>query len=361
MKTSLQENLSILSNLHGTSGFEKTIGNYLIKKFKKLDQFELESDGLGSLAFIKKAKNSSFAPTVSFSAHMDEVGFLVTKISDDGFIYFTPLGGISAHVSLGQRFVITTNNGEEHIAISGCKAPHILSPTERKSLIPLDKFFLDLGLDSRKKVETLGITEGNQITPFQEEVVFVKGNNRIIGKAFDNRVSVASLIELGKEINSLELDCNVILIATVQEEIGLRGALTSAYKWKAEVGFALDVTYAEDIPRYDRKAVCLGSGVSFSLIDDATVTSPILLTLMQQIAKENEIDFTFDKSVTGGTDAGAIQLAKDGVKVMSLSIPSRYMHTHNTIVDLNDILQTISLAKCFILQFNKDSFSKISK
>ncbi len=359
MKNSIKVNLEILSNLHGVSGFEKSIGNYLIKQFKQLDQFEIENDQLGSIAFIKKAKDSKNVPTVSFSAHMDEVGFLVSKITKDGFIFFTPLGGLSTHVLLGQRFVITTNEGKEFVAVSGSKAPHILTDEELEKLIPMDKLYLDVGVDSRKKIEEMEIIEGNQITPFQEELLFVEGNDRVIGKALDDRAGLAALIEIGKAINEKDLDCNLILVATVQEEIGLRGALTSAYKWTPDVGFAIDVTYAEDTPRYARKAVELGSGVSFSMVDDATVTSPKLFALMQKIAVKNQINFTYDQSITGGTDAGTIQLARDGVRVMSLSIPSRYMHTHNTIIDLNDIKAVSTLAIKFISEFNQKELNKL--
>lgn len=347
--------LSELSNLSGISSREQEVANFIKNKLSKY-HFTFERDNLGSLAVIKKAKNSN-RPIVSFTAHMDEVGFMITSIEKEGYIKFSPIGGWWGHVLLGQQLKIVTDKGDEIIGVVGSKPPHILKAPEASRVIKPSEMFLDIGANSDKEIKELGIKIGNQIVPNQFKTVPLL-NERIVGKAHDDRASIAVGIEVMKKLANNN-DVNAIFVASVQEEVGLRGARTSAYKWTPDIAFAIDVTIANDTPGIPKAETILGSGPALSLFDSSIIGNPKLISHLEEVAKKYKIPYTFDSLTGGGTDAGLIHLTKEGVITMTISIPSRYMHSHNSIVDLKDVENTINLIFHFIQDLTQKDLENI--
>ncbi len=344
-----------LSNAEGISGFEDNIAELIKQKLAGVKGITFDRDNLGSLAVFKKGTGGEDAPTISFTAHMDEIGFMITEITKEGFAKFTAIGGWWGHVVLGQRLKVHLSSGKELVGIVGSKPPHLLTLAESKMVLKIKDLFLDFGADSKEQLVEWGLGLGDPVVPYQDTAFSTLNPNRIIGKAFDNRISVLMGIELIRRLAKEEHEANVLFIGSTQEEVGLRGARTSAYKWTPDVAFAVDVTFAYDTPGMEPKDTKLGTGVALSLFDSSVIGNPKLLKYTEQIAKDNDIKYTFDGLVGGGTDAGVIHLTKDGVITMTLSIPSRYMHSHNSMIDLVDLEQTVKLGVAFVKSFTKDS------
>ncbi|BDV03514.1 MAG: M42 family metallopeptidase [Candidatus Hepatoplasma scabrum] len=352
----LIKNAIKLSNLNGISSREEDIATYLKSELKSISNLKIERDGLGSIAFIKKGKKDG--PIISFTTHMDEVGFMITNISKDGFISFSPIGGWWSHVILAQLLRIITEENKSVIGVVGSKPPHLLTREEAQKVLSIKSLFIDVGAKSKEEVLKLGINIGDQVVPYQNDVHKIL-NNRLIGKAFDNRISVATGIEIMQQIATKELDATVIFVCSSQEEVGLRGAKTSSYKWTPDIAFAIDVTIANDTPGLIANDTKLGSGPALSLFDSSILANPNLFKKIKQIAEKNKINYTIDSLTGGGTDAGTIHLTKNGVVTMTISIPSRYMHSHNSIIDLKDAQLTANLVVKILDELNTDSINEI--
>ncbi len=348
------------SNLNGIAAFEESIAKEIKEDLKDIKGLKFEYDNLGSIAVIKKSKLKD-APTVAIYTHMDEVGFMVTDISPKGFISFSPIGGWWGHVVLAQKLTITTSKGKEYVGVVGSMPPHLLDAAAAKNVLKIDQMFIDLGVDSKAEVEKLGIQVGDMITPTQDTAFVSSVNeNRVIGKAHDNRISIVAGLEIMRRIADEELPANFILVGTTQEEVGLRGARTSAFKWTPDVAFAVDVTFCYHTPGMKSSETKLGSGPALSLFDSYTIANKHLINEVKEAAKKNKISYTVDSMTGGGTDAGAIQLAKDGVKAMTISIPSRYMHSHNSIIDVNDVSSVADLVVAFVKGFDAKALERIT-
>ncbi len=357
MRDNIIKNAIKYSNLKGIPGHENKIAEELRKELESIGSFEFERDGLGSLAIIKKSNNPD-AKTVTISTHMDEVGFVVTGINPKGFVKMSPLGGWWSHVVLGQRFTITTRSGEEITGVAGAKPPHVLTMPEREKTVELSKIFLDIGATTRKEVEDWGIQLGDMITPYQDSAYVTKNPNRVVGKAHDNRISVVAGIEIMKELADKDLDVNVILIGTVQEEVGLRGAKTSAHKWTGDLSFAIDVTICNGMPGMEEADTQIGAGAALGIFDRSVIANVNLLDSVRDEAKASNIRHTLDW-VPGGTDSGSIHLTKDGVVTMTISIPSRYFHTHNSMIDAGDVEEVVKLTSNYIKGLNSDKIDSL--
>lgn len=358
MRENIIKNAIKYSNLNGIPGYEEKIAQEFKKDLQQIGDFEFERDNLGSLAIIKKSKKEN-AKTVTISAHMDEVGFVVTHIDKKGFIKMTPLGGWWSHVVLGQRFLITTREGKEIIGIAGSKPPHVLPLEARANTVPLTQIFLDLGATSREEVESWGIQYGDMITPYQDTAFVTNNENIVVGKAHDDRISMVAGIEIMRELANKDLDVNVILIATAQEEVGLRGAKTSAHKWTGDLSFAVDVTICNGMPGMEERDVKIGSGAALSMFDRSVIANVKLLDDVRNFAKSNEIKFALDSLQGGGTDSGSIHLTKDGVVTMTISIPSRYFHSHNSMIDARDVVEVSKLISGYISQLDETKIENL--
>lgn len=339
--------LKNLSELNGVSGFENQVAAYIEKQIKPFVD-EIQYDGLGSLLAIKKGTNPNL--TVMLAAHMDEVGFLVSQIEDSGMIRLTPVGGWWGHVLLAQVMTLTTREGKTFQGIIGAKPPHGMSPEARSKVIEIKDMYLDLGFSTKKDIESKGIRIGDMITP-QTDAMILNDTDILMGKAWDNRVSCGVLIELMRRLKTVKTEASIIATFTVQEEVGLRGAKTSAYKAKPDLAFSIDVTLSHDLPGAPKQDTRLGQGVALSILDASVISHRGLVEDVERVAKIHQIPFTYDVMPVGGNDAGEIHKVFDGVVAMTLSIPCRYYHSHTSLVHLKDVELTTQILEKYVIQF----------
>jgi len=343
----LVETLEMLSNARGVTGREEEVAD-LMKKFLKPYVDEIREDKLGNVIGIKRGRKN--APKVMLAAHMDEIGLLVKAILKEGFLLFTKIGGIDDRILLAQKVIVCTEKGPLH-GIVGSKPPHIQKEEERKKVVTFDDLFVDIGAETEKEARTMGVKIGDVIV---FDVRFGKiGKDIVIGKALDDRVGCAVMIEVMKCLK--KTDCTVYAVGTVQEEVGLRGAATSSFGIDPDVGIALDVTVAGDMPflREGDAPIRMRKGPSVSIADSGLITHPKVLRLLVDAAEENKIPYQLETGLQGSTDAARIALTREGVPSGVISVPTRYIHSATSMLSLQDTENVIKLAVAAIQKIQK--------
>src|SRR5699024_5928475 len=302
---------------------------------------DVYTDNLGSL-IAKKTGNAS-GPKIMIAGHLDEVGFLVTRIDDNGFIYFQTIGGWWSQVMLAQRVTILGSDGDV-TGVIGSKPPHILTPEARKQPVKIEDMFIDVGASSKEEAEKFGIRPGDSIVPYFEFTP-LKNEKMILAKAWDNRIGCAIAIDVLKELQNEEHPTTVYGVGTVQEEIGLRGAKTSAHKINPDIGIGVDVGVAGDTPGItDKEADSkLGEGPQIMLYDASALSHKGLRNFIVDICDELNIPYQYATMPGGGTDTGSIHTSGDGAPSISITIPTRYIHTHAAILHRDDFDHTVKL------------------
>jgi endoglucanase len=339
--------LKELVDTHGAPGFEGQVATVMERYLKGVGPFT--RDRLGS--FICEKKGSAPGPKVMLAGHLDEVGFMVKSVTKEGFVKFLPLGGWWGHVVLGQRLIIKTRKGDV-VGVVGSKPPHELQDEDRKKVIEVKNMFIDVGAtsdwDARKKLD---IRPGDPIVPDSAFTVMANPN-LLLAKAWDNRIGCALAAETAKRLQGVAHPNTVYAVATVQEEVGLRGAQTSAFKVAPDVGIALDVGIAHDTPgtEGDEK---LGGGPLIVVYDASCIPNRGLLDLTIDTAKKLRIDLQFESVERGGTDAGRIHVNAEGVPSISMGVPARYIHSHVSIIDRRDFEATVKLLVGLVKRLDK--------
>jgi len=299
------------------------------------------TDNLGSLIAEKKGKEDG--PKVMVAGHLDEVGFMVTRIDDDGFLSFQTVGGWWSQVMLAQRVTIMTEKGDI-TGVIGSKPPHILSPAARKKPVEIKDMFIDIGASSKEEAEEFGVRPGDSVVPYFE---FTQMNNEkmLLAKAWDNRIGCAIAIDVLKQLADEDHPNTVYGVATVQEEVGLRGARTSAHAIQPDIGFGVDVGIAGDTPGITSKEADskLGDGPQIILYDASMISHKGVRDLVIKTAEENDIPFQYSSMPGGGTDSGAIHLTADGVPSLSITVPTRYIHSHAAMLHRDDYENAVKL------------------
>ncbi len=331
------ELLKRLSEASGIPGHEEEIRAIIRGELQgTVDEFE--TDLLGNLIAHKRGQG----PKVAIAAHMDEIGFLVSYVDEKtGFLRVEPLGGFDPRTLIAQRVRVHTGSGVLIGAI-GVKPVHILPEEERKKVPQVKDLFVDVGLGEKaKKV----VSVGDMVTLHQE---FVEMGDFVSGKSLDDRLGIYVGIEALKRVREHRAD--IYFVGTVQEEVGLRGARTSAFAISPEIGVALDVTIACDIPdaKPQERVTEAGKGVAIKLKDSASISHPKLVRFLVDLAEEKGIPYQLEILPRGGTDAGAMQLAREGAAVVTLSIPTRYVHTAVEAAHKRDIQAAIDLLAAFL-------------
>lgn len=326
--------LKKLSQLHGVSGDEKQVAHYLVENFRQTES-KLFTDKLGSVI----ATNGVESNKVSIVAHMDEVGFMISYIDESGLLYFNPVGSWFSQSMLNHRVEIKTATGEMYLGIIGSASPHAL-PNKMDTKITIDEMFIDIGCDSKQEVLAKGIELGNFVVPVGE---YQELGNKILSKALDNRVACALLLDLANEINNNKININYV--ATVQEEVGLRGAQTSSTIIESDVAIVLDVTVCGDTPNVDSKKfqTNMNQGPSICLFDKRTIPNQKLLGYVKEIAEKHEIPVQYYTMQTGATDGGRYNVMAGGCAVISIGVPSRYIHANNSMISQEDYQNTLKL------------------
>jgi putative aminopeptidase FrvX len=335
---SLADNLEQLSNACGVAGREEEVRNLMVKLLKPHAD-EVVVDRLENVIAVKRGKKDKLK--VMLAAHMDEVGLMVKTISKEGFLQFTKMGGIDDRILMAQKVNVLTDKAVLP-GIVGSKPPHIQKEEERKKIVTYDELFIDVGAESREDAKEMGVKIGD---PVAFDVKYVKiGKDAVMGKAFDDRIGCAVMVEALKQLQ--ETECTVYAVGTVQEELGLRGAGTAAFGIDPDVGIALDVTVAGDVPgvREFDTTVKMGKGPALSVTDSGLITHPKVLRLLMGAAEENKIPFQLETGLMGTTDAARISLTRQGVPSGTISIAARYIHSPVGIVSLKDAENSAKLA-----------------
>ena len=329
--------LKELCLINGTSGDEGKVRDYIITQIK--DYCEYSVDNLGSIIAYKKGKKAP-KQKISINAHMDEVGFIVTGITDDGYLRFTSVGGIDSRVCLDR---IVTVGKKAVKGVIGDKAFHLLSSDEKDRCPSFDDLLIDIGATSKDEAEQY-VSLGDFVYFYSDYVEL--GNGYIKAKALDDRIGCMLMIELIKS----ELEYDTVFCFNVQEEVGLRGSKCTSYAVDADIAIVLESTTAADLDGVSgANRVCvLGDGPVISFMDNRTIYDRELFELGFTVAKENNIPAQTKTAVAGGNDAGAIQTSGDGARVMAISLPTRYIHSGASVVKASDIDETRRLLKALL-------------
>jgi putative aminopeptidase FrvX len=333
----VKELLQKLSNAHGVSGSEGSV-YAVIKKELKGHVDEIREDAMGNLIAIKKGNKFK----VMLAAHMDEIGLMVKFVDEKGFLRFVALGGWYGPTLYNQRVILHSTKGPVYGVIGG-KPPHMMDDEERKRGVKIDDMFIDVGATNRQEVEVLGVDVGTPVTIDREFVEL--GNGRVTGKAFDNRAGVAMLIKTLKEVES---PLTIFGVFTVQEEVGLKGARTSAYALDPDCAIATDVTIPGDHPGIEMKdaPVEMGKGPVVTIVDSSgrgLIANRKIVSWLKEAADKNSIPVQLEVGSGGTTDATAIHLTKGGIPSTTVSIPSRYIHSPVEVIDLRDLEAGVNL------------------
>lgn len=334
--------LKSICEIPGIGGREDAVIAFVKEQMNGLVD-DISVDRVGNVVGVK---NGSGGPTVMISAHMDEIGFVVKHIDDKGFIRLQAVGGFDPRVLPAQRVIVHASNGEQlrGVMANQSKPIHLLSGNDMPAP-KIDDIFVDVGLTGDEVKERVEL--GDMVT--MDRTVERAGNN-IIGKAMDDRVSVFIMLEALRKLGDATPNATIVAVASVQEEVGLRGARTSAFNIDPDIGVALDVTLAMDIPGgAEQDAVTrLGAGAAIKIMDSSHISNHKLVQHFRQLARDNDITHQMEILPRGGTDAGGILLARGGLPVITLSLPTRYIHTVNEMISAADLQSAIDLLALYI-------------
>jgi putative aminopeptidase FrvX len=335
-------NLELLERLCQTPGIgsrESAIREIVREELAPLVD-EQHVDTLGNLISIRNGSG----PRVMIAAHMDEIGFVVRHIDDDGYIRLQPVGGFDARVLGAQRVQVHPRSGDPLPGTlqAGTKPVHLLAAGESKEL-KLEDLFVDTGLNVDMLKER--VTIGDMVTL---DRATVRMGEQVVSKSLDDRLGVYVMIEAVRATTSG--DAEIVAVATTQEEVGLRGAQTSAFHLQPDIAIALDVTIAGDIPGLpsDMVVTRLGGGAAIKMFDSSQLPHPAITETLRNIAESENIPYQLEVLPRGGTDAGAIQLARSGAYTGTVSIPCRYVHSVNESANVDDIDACVQLLARFI-------------
>lgn len=337
------EMLKTLSNLDGISGREDAVRAYILEQIKKSPaQMQTQVDALGNI-ICKISGKARADKHIMLAAHMDEVGFIITDITDDGYLRFATVGGIDPSVICGKRVKIGENKG-----VIGCKAVHLCNEKEKDTLLKPENLLIDIGVSSK--------AEAQKLVKIGDSAVFdttaAGMQDLLIGKAFDDRVGCALLLELLKEIPPYD----VTFVFTVQEEVGLRGAGVAAFAVQPDMAIVIDATTAADTADTEtHNQVCkIDNGPVVSFMDKATLYDAEVYQKIRALADAASIPNQTKTVIAGGNDAGAIQKAASGVRVAAVSLPCRYIHSPNTVISQSDMQHTKALLQRILQEFGHD-------
>ena len=332
------EKLKALCAFSGVSGNEDDVREFIISGIKNYAD-EIKTDVMGNILALKKGAAAP-ARKIMLCAHMDEVGIIVTSITDDGYLKFDCVGGIDRRVLIGKTVFI----GKDHVfGVIGNKAVHLVKPTERESIPKLDDMYIDIGAQTKAVAETR-VKQGDT-GAFSPEA-FEFGDGFIKAKALDDRIGCAVLMDIIKQ----DIPCDCHFVFTVQEEVGLRGAATAAYKTAADTALIVEGTTAADIPGVaSGKKICtVGGGAVIPFMDGGTIYDRGLYETLTRLAAENGIEWQTKTYISGGTDGAAIQRSRGGVKTAGIAVPVRNIHSPSCVCAVSDIMSVRELAYKFL-------------
>ncbi|MCA1056854.1 M42 family metallopeptidase [Rossellomorea aquimaris] len=355
MKQDTLDLFKTLTELPGAPGNEHAVRQFMREQLEQYSD-EIVQDRLGGIFGVKRGKAED--PVVMVAGHMDEVGFMVTNITDNGMLRFQTLGGWWSQVLLAQRVQIITDNGPV-IGVIGSIPPHLLGEEQRRKPMDMKNMLIDIGADSKENALEIGIKPGQQIVPICPFTPMAN-EKKILAKAWDNRYGCGLSIELLKELQGVELSSTLFSGATVQEEVGLRGAQTAANMINPDLFFALDASPANDMSGDKNEFGQLGKGALLRILDRSMVTHKGMREFVLDTAESNDIPYQYFVS-QGGTDAGRVHMSNEGVPSAVVGICSRYIHTHASMIHVDDYAAAKELIVKLVKQCDRSTIESIKQ
>ncbi len=343
-----------LVDLPGVSGHEKYVRSYVKNYLESISEV-IYQDKLGSIfGAINLEKNG---PTVMIAGHMDEVGAMVVGITEKGMLKLIPIGSINPPVALSQNMNVILEDGTRVPGVIGAKPPHLLRDKKEKQVSSFDDFLLDIGADSKKHAEELGIRIGQQVV-FENIYRETKDGKKIISKAWDDRFGTGMALDILESVDRENLPCKLFAGANVQEEVGLRGAKTSAYMIKPDFFIAVDCSPCSDTFEESDTGGKLGKGFMIRFYDPRCIMHQGVKDFVESVAKANNIPFQYYKSL-GGTDAAEVQLSREGVPVCTIGMPARYIHSTTSMIHKDDYEAVKSIILAMLKELDNETMAKI--
>jgi len=345
-----------LTQAGGIAGFESRVTDIIEKHMNGFA--EVSYDNMGSIICEKRGGGAS---KVMLPAHIDEVGFMVGTVTKEGFVKFYPIGGWWNHVLLSQKVIIQTKNGDIKGILTGAKPPHILEEKDRNRLYIAKEMYIDIGAASKENALEMGVHPGDPIIP--DTTFEFLANDMVLAKALDDRIGCALFVDLIQALKNIDHPNNVYGVGTSQEEVGLRGATTSANIINPDICIALEVFVPTDTPGMDNEnwECKLGGGPVLGLADSSVIGNRFLRDFIIETAKKEDIELQFCFLFGGGTDAGVIQKTGPGVPSVVMGVPTRYIHTHYSMFNYNDYEKTLKLLVAIIKNLDDDSVRMIKR
>ncbi len=327
-----------LCQLPGVSSFEEPVRDFIRARVAPYAD-QVRVDALGNLIVFKRGRKAA-GGKLALCAHMDEVGLMVRRITDEGYLKVAAVGGIDRRVLIGKPVQV----GERGVpGVIGLKAYHLVSAEEEKKVPKLDELYIDIGAGSRAEAEELAAV-GDSVTFAGECTLF--GDGMLKAKALDDRIGCAVMMKLLEE----ELPLDVTFVFSVQEEVGSRGALGAAFSTQPEMALILETTTAADLPGVSGgQKVCIpGKGPVIPFMDAGSIADRALFELLRQTAQDNGIPWQTKHCLSGGNDASAFQRARTGVRTATLAAAVRYLHAPASVASVRDMEEILKLARLFL-------------
>lgn len=342
----LRRLLTDFSNASGTSGSEGEVGQLVRDTLKPLVD-EVTTDAMGNVIATRHGRG----PAVMLAAHMDEIGVMVRYVDEHGFLRFVPIGGWFDQTILGQRMVVHGNHGPL-VGVIGSKPPHIMDEDERKRPVKIKDMFIDIGAESAEDAATLGVEVGTVAT--MERAATEMANGYVTGKALDNRAGVAMMVAALWQLRDTDVAATIHAVGTVQEEVGLKGARTSAYGLNPDVALVCETTIPGDHPEItkEQRHVATGKGPALTVVDAngrGVIVPRSVLSWLRSAADAAAIPYQLDVGSGGTTDATAIHLTRTGIPTGVVSVATRYLHSPIEVLSLKDLEWSAALIAQAIL------------
>lgn len=334
------ELLKRLTSATGISGREEDVRALIVKEMKPLVD-DLKTDVMGNVIGHRKGKSPL---RLVLAAHMDEIGFMVNVVDDKGFIRITPVGGFDPRTLMAQKVMV---HGRKDLpGVMGSKPIHVLSEEEKKKVLKVEDYFIDVGLPGDQVKEL--VEPGDTVTWLRD---YTEMGDNVASKALDDRVGVYVMLEALRKVKGKPLGLELYAVATVQEEVGVRGATTSAIGLDPDIGIAVDITLANDVPgaAEHERVTSLGAGAAIKIMDSYSISNPKLVEHLKAVAAKKKIKVQMEILPRGGTDAGALQRAGSKSAVTTISIPTRYAHSTVEVCNKGDVQACIDLLAAYIL------------
>lgn len=354
------EVLRRMINSFGPSGYERETSR-IVKEYMKSFSEKIISDKLGSIVCVVKGKSDR--PHILLAGHIDEIGFVISGVDQKtGFLSFNTIGGWWDQVLLSQKVVVRTTRGDL-LGVIAAKPPHLLNQEERNKVLTKEKMFIDIGTTSMKDTEATGIKIGDPVVPWSP-FKLIWNRKVMMGKAFDDRIGTFVIMEAIRKIkeNNISHPNTIFGAATVQEEVGLRGAQTVAHLVDPDVGIVLEADISGDVPgiKYFEASAKMGKGPSLVTFDRSMIPNQPLKELVMQTAKEINVPLQLSQIPKGGSDAGRIHLNRVGCPSIVISVPTRHIHSHVGLLSVEDTKHAVNLVVELMKRLDKHTIESLS-